>query len=197
MDSTYKALEAHAGIDHFLCQRLEAAICLAVVLHEDDIPDLDDLRMIFVDQLASRYFRTFFCRTAVHVYLRARAAGTCIAHLPEVIMLVAVQNMIGGQMLCPDRSRLVVPRKTFLRRTFKDGCIEVSGVYLEYIHDILPSEVDRFFLEIVAERPVSEHLEHGVVVGIMAYFLEVVMLAADAQTFLAVRHTRVLDRVVA
>ena len=32
-----------------------------------------------------------------------------------------------------------------------------------------------FFLEVVAKRPVAQHLEHGVVVGIVTYFLQVVV----------------------
>mgnify|MGYP002508068485 CR=1 FL=1 len=37
----------------------------------------------------------------------------------------------------------------------------------------------------------AEHLEHGVVVGVHAHLLEVVVLAADAQTLLRVGNTRI------
>ena len=197
LDRTNQTLKAHTGIDHFLCQRLQRTVRLAVILHEDDVPDLDDLRVIFVHQLTSRHFRTLLSRTAVHVDLTTRTARTRIAHFPEVIMLVAVQNMVGRQMFCPDRSCLVIASKSLFRRTLKDRRIEVCGIDLEHIHDIFPREVNRLFLEIVAKRPVAQHLEHRVVIRVVSHFLQVIMLTAHTQTFLTVRHTRVFNRVIA
>ena len=46
---------------------------------------------------------------------------------------------------------------------------------------------DRFLLEVVAEAPVAEHLEEGVVVGVLADVVEVVVLAAGADALLRVR----------
>ena len=99
LDGTHETLEAHAGIDDLLCQGLQGTVRFAVELHEDDIPDLDDLRVVLINQLASGHFGAFLGRTAVHVDLRTRTARTCLTHLPEVIMLVAVQDMIGRQVL--------------------------------------------------------------------------------------------------
>src|SRR5262249_52539519 len=50
----------------------------------------------------------------------------------------------------------------------------------------LPRPLDGLGLVVVAEGPVSEHLEKGMVVGIAAYFFEVVMFAADANAFLTI-----------
>ena len=47
-----------------------------------------------------------------------------------------------------------------------------------------PGEVDRPFLEIVAEREIAEHLEEGEVARGVADIVEVVMLAAGADAFL-------------
>ena len=197
LDRTHETLKAHTGVDHFLRKRFERTVGFAVILHKDDIPDLNHLRVVFVDQFTTGHFGAFLGRTAVHVDLTTRTARTRIAHFPEVVVLVTVQDMICRQMLCPDRSRLIVTRQTFLGRTLKDGCVQVSGVDLQYIHDILPCKINRLFLEIVAKRPVTQHLKHRVVVGIMTYFLQVVMLTRNAQTLLTVRHTRVLDRIIA
>ena len=48
LDGTHETLEAHTGVDHFLRQRLQRSVRFAVILHEDDVPDLDDLRVILV-----------------------------------------------------------------------------------------------------------------------------------------------------
>ena len=155
LDRTHETLEAHTGIDHFLSQRLQRTVCLAVILHEDDVPYLNHLRVVFVDQLPSRHFGALFGRTAVHVDLRTRTARTRITHLPEVIVLVAVQDMIGRQVFGPDRCCLVVAVQPFFFRALENGGIQVGRVDLQHIDDILPCEINRFLFEIVAERPVT------------------------------------------
>ena len=194
---THQTFEAHTGVDHFLCQRFEGAVCFAVVLHEHDVPYLDHLRMVFVHQLAAGHFGALFGTAAVHMDLAARTARTRLAHLPEVVMLVAVQDMVCRQVFGPDRSRLGVTLETFFLGTLKYRGIQVRRVDFQDIYDIFPCKINRLLLEIVAERPVAQHLEHGMVIGVMTYFLQVIMFAAHAQTFLAVRYTRILDRVVA
>jgi hypothetical protein len=51
-----------------------------------------------------------------------------------------------------------------------------------------PAPGERVLLEVVAEGPVAQHLEHRVVVGIETDVLEVVVLAAGADAFLGVGH---------
>ena len=75
--------------------------------------------------------------------------------------------------------------------------VESVLVELIYLCEELPCPVDRLYLEVVTEAPVSEHLEHGVVVCVASYLLEVVVLAAHAETFLAVRNPLPLCRAVA
>ena len=123
----------------------QGTVGLAVVLHEDEIPYLDDLRMVAVHQLPSGFRGTLFVRTQVEMNLAAGTAGTRIAHLRQQ----------------------------------------------------LPRPLDSLFLEIVAERPVAEHLEHGVMIGVMPHFIEVVVLARYAKTLLRIRHTGVFGRAVA
>ena len=116
----------------------------------------------------------------------ARTAWAGVAHLPEVVVLVAVDYMVGGQILLPATGRLVVALQSFVRRAFKHGGVQVGGVKLEHCHQIFPCPADSFFLEVVAETPVAQHLKHGVVVGVVAHFLKVVVLSADTQAFLRV-----------
>ena len=105
--------------------------------------------------------------------------------------------MVLGQVLLPVAGCFVVASKTLLGATFEDGGIEVLGVQLQHIHQIFPCPADGLLLEIVTERPVAEHLEHGVVVGVVAHLLEVVVLATNAQTLLRVGHTLALGRGIA
>ena len=48
-----QALEAHTCIDNVHWEWFERTISLAVVLHEHDVPDFDDLWVIFVYQLTA------------------------------------------------------------------------------------------------------------------------------------------------
>src|SRR5206468_3188198 len=61
----------------------------------------------------------------------------------------------------------------------------------------LPRPADRLALVVVAEGPVAEHLEEGVVVGVAPHLLEVVVLAADTETLLQIDRARVGARLLA
>ena len=52
--------------------------------------------------------------------------------------------------------------------------------------DEFPGPVDGLLLEVIAEGPVAEHLEEGVVVGVEADVFEVVVFAAGADALLGV-----------
>ena len=107
--------------------------------------------MIFVHQFAAGHFRAFLSTTAIHMDLRAWTTRARIAHFPEVIVLITVQNMISRQVFRPNGSRLIITCQTFFGRTLKDGRIEIRRINLQHIDDIFPCEVDRFGLEVVAE----------------------------------------------
>ena len=49
--------------------------------------------------------------------------------------------------------------------------IEAVFVQLHHLGQKLPSVGDGIGLEVVAERPIAEHFEHGVVVGIFSNLL--------------------------
>ena len=118
--------------------------------------------------------------------LRTGTAGACIAHLPEVVVLVTVYDMVSRNVLPPVAGGLVVTRKTFFFRTLKHCYIKVFGVKVQHVYEIFPCVVDGSLLEIVAEAPVTEHFKHGVVVSVMSHLFEIVVLTAHSQTFLRV-----------
>ena len=53
LECAHEAFEAHACIYNFGRKAFEASVGLAVELHEDEVPYLDDLRMVFVDKFTS------------------------------------------------------------------------------------------------------------------------------------------------
>ncbi len=69
---------------------------------------------------------------------------------------------------------------------FEDGRVQAGLVEAPDFGEQLPGPGDRFLLEVVAERPVAEHLEEGVVVGVLADVVEIVVLAAGADALLRV-----------
>ena len=108
--------------------------------------------------------------------LRAIAAGPGRAHRPEIAFMAddAVVGKAGD--LLPQLTRLIV------------GVIDrdqqpVLG-QADHLGDEIPGEGDGFFLEIIAEGEIAQHLEEGVVAGGVADIVEVVMLAAGAHAFL-------------
>ena len=89
-------------------------------------------------------------------------------------------------MLTPVAGSLVIALQSFFLRTFEYRDVEVFRIQFQHLHQIFPCHVDGTFLEIVAERPVAEHFEHRVVIGVITHLLQVVVLAAHAQTLLRV-----------
>ena len=183
-----QTFEAHTRIDNVHRQRLQRTIGLAVELHEHDVPYLDDLRIVLVHEVATADTAglALLGGTAIDMYLGAGTTGTCVAHLPEVVVLVAVDDVVGRHVLCPILRCLVVTGNILFRRALEHRHVEVFRVQLQHVHQILPRHVDGPFLEVVAERPVAQHLEHGVVIGVVTYLLQVVVLTADAQTLLRI-----------
>ena len=130
------------------------------------------------------------------MYLGTRTTRTCITHFPEVIVFVSVEDMIFWQELFPIGSGFIVTFQSFFGAAFEYGGVKVIRIYLQNIYQVFPCPVDCLFLKVVTERPVAQHLEHGMVVRIVSYFFQVIMLSANAQAFLRVRDSFIFCRVV-
>src|SRR5215510_16298846 len=96
----------------------------------------------------------------VDMDLRTWSAGSSLAHLPEVIFVAEAQDLIAIDV------GLFAP--PFI-------CFIVSGVHrgpqfvlgqTPYVGEQFPGPKNRFFFVIIAKRPVAEHLEERVVVGV-------------------------------
>ena len=85
LDDRADALKAHAGIDVARGQRGESAVGVGVELDEDQIPDLNALGAALVDQRPAGVA----LRGEIDVQLGARTARARLTHHPEVVFLVA------------------------------------------------------------------------------------------------------------
>src|SRR5579875_3701624 len=106
---------------------------------------------------------------AVDMNLRAWAAGPGLAHLPEVVGLAKAQDALGGQH--PQRAPSLIG--LFIARV--DRSPQALRLQPPDLGDQLPMEGDCLGLVVITKGPVAQHLEEGVVVGIAAYRLEIVV----------------------
>ncbi len=175
-------LEAHPGVDVLVGEGFERAVRLPVVLDEHEVPDLDDVLDIRVDALRGVPPPA----DPVVVQFRARPAGTRVAHLPEVVLDIPRDHAVLGQVLEPEVTGLEVgPEPEFLIAP-EVGRVEPCAVDAPDVREQLPRPVDGFLLEEIPERPVAEHLEERVVIGVLAHVLEVVVLAPRSDALLGV-----------
>ena len=200
LDDGADTLEAHAGIDVLGWEGNEGAIGVGVVLDEDVVPDLDAAGVAAVDELGSGALAVFVevrgTGREVDVDLGARAAGAGVAHHPEVVLLVAVDDVDVGieadaaELLGPKIVGFLVAISRVASAGLINGGEDAGRRELPLLDDQFPSPGDGFLLEVVAEGPVAEHLEECVMVGVEADVFEVVVLAAGADALLRVRRAR-------
>ncbi len=191
-----KTLKAHARVDVLVGQRHEGIVRHAVEFHEHEVPHFDDLGMVHVDQVAAVHLGSFVVVPEVDVDFRARPARPGFAHFPKVVLLVGGENAVVGCMLLPLGTGLRIGGQAVVLVPAEHGDVQAVFVQLVAIREQFPRPIDRLGLEVVAERPVPQHLKKRVVVGVHPHFFEVVVLAADAQALLGVRDARILDRLV-
>ena len=169
-------LEAHAGVDRRAGQVVAGAVAMLFVLHEDEVPDLDEAVAVFFGGAGGA--AGDFGAVVVED-LGAGAAGAGGAHHPEVVGGGDADDALVGEAgdLLPQVGGGVV--------VVVDGDEELVLRQAVLAGEQLPGVGDRLFLEVVAEGEVAEHLEEGVVAGRIADVVEVVVLAAGAYAFLA------------
>ena len=145
-------LEAHPGVDVAVLQRREAALSVAVVLHEHQVVELDEAAVVLeVDALIAQF------GLEVVIDLRARAARAGWTGGPEVVGLIHPDDPLGvhPHHIAPDLLGFVV--------LAEDTDHQVLGADAKHRGAQLPSPLDGLLLEVVTEGEVPEHLEERVV----------------------------------
>ena len=181
-----EAFEAHAGIDVFGWEGAERAVLLAIELDEDVVPDLDDVGVAGVDEVGGVAFLDAHRGEAIDVDLCAGAARAGLAHLPEVVLHVSGEDVVRRQDLEPEVFGFIVGWEAEFLVAFEVCGVQGFGGEFVDLGEEFPGPLDGFLFEVVSEGPIAEHLEEGVVVGVLADIVEVVVLAAGADALLAV-----------
>ena len=92
-------------------------------------------------------------------------------------------------MLKPSLTGFLIQGSSVFSASLEDCGIEQGLVYLIHLCEQFPGPVYGFRLKIIPEAPVSQHLEHSVMVGVVSHLLEVIVLTAHAKAFLTVRRS--------
>ncbi len=175
--------QAHAGIDRGFGQRMHDARFVAVVLHEDVVPDFDEAVAVLI-RAAGRAAGNM-CAVVVENF-GTGAAGAGVAHHPEIVGGVA-------------HALVVADAHHFFRRHADFPGPDVVGFvilgvdrnhqfFLRNLEDLgqqLPGVVNRFAFEVVAEAEIAEHLEEGVVACGVADIFQIIVFAAGTHALLA------------
>ena len=90
--------------------------------------------------------------------------------------------------------RFLVGLQAIRRVALENRRVQAILVDAPDLRQQLPRPADRFLLEVIAERPVAEHLEEGVVIGVLADVVEIVVLAAGADALLRIAPRRLYGR---
>jgi len=130
----------------------------------------------------------------VEVDFATRAAGAGIAHFPEIVLAAKIGDVLRIYVcyLHPVTSCLLVGFQ-FALFVFENRSPEPIFGQPPHLGEQLPGPSDGLPFVIIAKRPVAQHLEKGVVVGIVPHILQIVMFAGDPHALLSVSHSRILS----
>ena len=179
------ALQPHAGVDRRTRKVAHDLARLLFILHEHEVPDLDEAVAVLV-RASGRAAGDMVAM--VEEYLRTRPARAIVAHRPEIVLGGDADDAAVGQAgdLLPQREGVVIGMVHRHRQPL--------GRDAPFLRDEVPREADRAFLEIVAEREISQHFEERMVPRRIADIIEIVVLAAGAHALLAGHGRRVRAR---
>ena len=156
-----RTLDAHAGIDIVASERLERAIGVLVVLHEDIVPDFDELAAMAARTAV--WTALFLACVDEHLGVGAARTGRTGRTPPVVLARQTVDTLIRNAERLPDFDGLLIGRNiaalAFYSLALEHGHRELIRRKPELGGEELIAPADGLFLEIVVERPVAEHLE--------------------------------------
>ena len=124
----------------------------------------------------------------------ARTAGARIAHHPEIVFFVAVDDVDfgiqadGAEFFSPQFPCFLIATGRIAEGSVRlvDGGIDPLRRKFPDVDDEFPRPRDGFLFEIIAKGPIPEHFEECVVIGIEADIFQIVVFAAGSDAFLGV-----------
>ena len=182
LENRRDTFQPHTGVDRRARQRIAVTRRDLLVLHEDQVPELEEAVAIFVRRARRPALQS---RALIDEDFRTWAARACVAHLPEIVRGADTDDAVVGEAgdLLPQAVRFVV--------IGVDGDQKLILRQRKFLGDQVPGQLDGAFLEVIAEGEVAEHLEEGVMPRGVADIVEVVVLAAGAHAFLRRRGAHV------
>ena len=175
--------DPHPGIDRLVGQRLARTILELLVLHENEVPDLDETVTVFLGR--SRRATPDVIAVIVE-NLGTGPAGASWASGPEVIIRRDPNDAFVRQASV----RLPNFYRFFIRMVHRDQ--KPVRVDAELFRQQVPSEGDRLGLKVVAKAEIAQHLEKRVVPRGIAHVVKVIVLTARPHTFLRRRGAAVI-----
>ncbi len=156
LEDRRKPVEAEPGVDVAARQRCEGAVVMELVLHEDEVPELEEALGVVAGTVAGRAESL----AAVVVELRARPAWSARPGLPEVVLSSELDDpLVRDADRMPALDRLLVRPEAELRVSAEDGHPDALRGEAPAAGRQLERPVDGLALEVVAEGEVAEHLE--------------------------------------
>ena len=163
LNSDGETLETHTGIDVLLREVTVVSLTIIVKLREYDVPDFH----VTVALAAHNVLRAVsVLLTTIIVDLGTWSARSG-AVLPEVVFLAELVDVVLRDMhhILPDVIRLLI--------VYIDRRIQTVRIQADTLGQKLPCPWNRFLLEVITEREVSEHLKEGTVAGCLTNILQV------------------------
>ena len=145
---------------------LNVSVTPAVVLLEDEVPDLQVSSAALPG--VALVLGNARLRTLVDEHLAVRSAEAGRPRRPEVALVAEPEDFLRRkerERLRPDLVGLVVARV--------HGRDELRAVEAEDLREQVPAPGDRFFLPVVADPEIAEHLEERLVVAVLADLFDV------------------------
>ena len=190
-------LKARAGVHVHRRQRLQGLRVDAVVLDENQVPQLDKTPTVAVDlaHVPGHALLVAEGRPAIDADLAVGTARPGVGHLPKVVAPAKVQDVAGidAGLGAPKARRFLVGRQ-LAQLVLEHGGVQPVPGQPPNAGQQLPGPGDGLFFVIVAKGPVAQHLEKGVVRPVTPHLFQVVVLARNAHALLRVRRARVLAR---
>ena len=181
------AFESRTGIDRLARKLGQRSVGRAIVLLEDDVPNLD----VTIAEVRTGVVRTGrVLRADVVEQLGTRTARAGRAHRPKVLFVEAADSRLReSDLVDPDAFGFVVAD------VYRN--VEPCRVELEDLRDELPRPGDCLAFVIVAEAEVAEHLEERTVPSGTADALDIALGAGHPQAALHGHHARRRSRLLA
>ena len=175
-----QTLQPHAGVHTRRGQFDQAAVGLHVELHEHVVPDFNEPVAVFF-RAAGRAAGNV-C-TVVVKNLGARAAWASVSHHPKIVRRVFFAFVVAdAHDAISWQTDFFVPNIVGLVVIDIHRDHETLGRQFVHLSQQLPTPFQAVALEVIAEAPITQHLEKCVMPCGVAHVFQVVVFAAGTQT---------------